>query len=150
MRKRGARPAETLPDPPSGDDGDGAVAADPRPLAEGDGADVSPFLVQVIGLVQKNLDNPAYDIACLCTDMAVSRMNLYRKFQAVTQQTPSEFIRSIRLKHGAELLQSTEQSVSEVAYAVGFTSPQYFIKCFKEEYGETPKKFRQQNGAAQK
>ena len=150
MRKRGTRPAETLPDPPSGDDGDGAVAADPRPVAEGEEADVSPFLVQVIGLVQKNLDNPAYDIACLCTDMAVSRMNLYRKFQAVTQQTPSEFIRSIRLKHGAELLRSTEQSVSEVAYAVGFTSPQYFIKCFKEEFGETPKKFRLQSGAAQK
>ena len=108
------------------------------------------ILLQATELIQKNLDNPAYGIESLCADMAVSRMNLYRKFQAVTQQTPSEYIRSIRLQHGAELLQGTDQSVSEVAYAVGFTSPQYFIKCFKEEFGETPKKFRQQKRAAQK
>jgi AraC-like DNA-binding protein len=108
------------------------------------------ILLQATELIQKNLDNPAYGIESLCADMAVSRMNLYRKFQAVTQQTPSEYIRSIRLQHGADLLRGTDQSVSEVAYAVGFTSPQYFIKCFKEEFGETPKKFRQQKSSAQK
>ncbi|MBQ9363122.1 MAG: helix-turn-helix domain-containing protein [Bacteroidaceae bacterium] len=117
---------------------------------KGSGEVLPPLLLQVSELVQKNLDNPAYGIENLCADMAVSRMNLYRKFQAATQQTPSEYIRSIRLKQAVELLRNTEQSVSEVAYAVGFTSPQYFIKCFKEEFGETPKKFRQQKTVPQK
>lgn len=104
--------------------------------------DVNPFLQKATEAIMKNLDNPDYGIENLCADLGMSRMNMYRKFQSATDQTPSEFIRTIRLKRGAEMLLSTELSVAEVAYAVGFTSPQYFAKCFKDDYGVTPKKFQ--------
>ena len=102
----------------------------------------SPFLLQVTELINQNLDKPEYGIEELCADLSISRMNLYRKFQSVTVQTPSEYIRTLRLRRGAELLRTTELSVSEIAYTVGFTSPQYFTKCFREEYGKTPKKYQ--------
>jgi len=104
--------------------------------------DANPFLQKAAEAVMQNLDNPEYGIENLCADLGMSRMNMYRKFQGATAQTPSEFIRTIRLRRGAEMLLSTDRSVAEVAYAVGFTSPQYFTKCFKEDYGTTPKKFK--------
>ena len=67
--------------------------------------------------------------------MGMSRMNLYRKLQAITGQTPTEFIRTIRLKRAAQLLQDGKLNVSEVADRVGFSSSSYFTKCFKEQFG---------------
>ena len=101
-----------------------------------------PLLQRVTELIHKNIDKAEYSVEDLCTDLGISRMNLYRKFQTLADQTPSEFIRTVRLQRGAELLLRTDLSVSEIAYAVGFTSPQYFTKCFKEDYGMTPKKYQ--------
>jgi AraC-like DNA-binding protein len=65
-------------------------------------------------------------------------VQLYRKVKAVTGSTPVELLRTARLKRGYQLLLTTDKSVSEVAYLVGFTAPSYFTKCFKEEYGQLP------------
>ena len=74
----------------------------------------------------------------LASDMNLSRVQLYRKVKAVTGSSPVELLRTARLARAYKLLITTDMSVSEVAYAVGFTAPSYFTKCFKEEYGMVP------------
>ncbi|MBR6203379.1 MAG: helix-turn-helix domain-containing protein [Bacteroidaceae bacterium] len=100
------------------------------------------FVTEVNEWIEKNLDNTDYGVDELCRDLGMSRMNLYRKFQRLSLPTPSEFIKSYRLKKAALLLRTTNQSITEIAYAVGFTSPQYFAKCFKDEYGSQPTRWR--------
>ena len=72
----------------------------------------------------------------------MSRMNLYRKLQSLTGQTPSEFVRAIRLKKGAQMLASGIPTVAEVADRVGFSTPSYFSKCFKEMFGVLPTQYK--------
>jgi AraC-like DNA-binding protein len=98
-----------------------------------------PFLQKVESLVHKNLDNSDYSVDDLSHDLGMSRMNMYRKFRSLSIKTPSDYMKSCRLKKAMELLKSSTASVTEVAYRVGFSSPQYFAKCFKDEYGMTPR-----------
>ena len=67
---------------------------------------------------------------------------MYRKIKVLTGQTASEFIRKIKLEKAKELLENTDLTISEISYKVGFSSPSYFTKCFKEEYGLIPKEMR--------
>ena len=101
-----------------------------------------PFLQQVEALVQKNLDNNTYDVNELSRDLGMSRMNMYRKFRSHSALTPSDFIKHYRLTKAMELLTSSTASITEIAYKVGFTSPQYFAKCFKDEYNCSPRQYR--------
>jgi AraC-like DNA-binding protein len=71
-------------------------------------------------------------------ELGLSRVQLYRKVKALTGQSPVELLRRARLQRGRQLLQSTDKTVSEVAYEVGFSAPSYFTKCFKDEYGISP------------
>jgi AraC-like DNA-binding protein len=73
--------------------------------------------------------------------MGMSRAQLYRKFNALTNQTVKEFVRTVRLKKAAELLDSGQHNVSEVAWAVGFGDLPYFTRSFKIQYGINPSKF---------
>ena len=70
--------------------------------------------------------------------MGLSRVQLYRKVKALTGFTPVELIRKARLNRARKLLATTGMNVSEVAYAVGFSAPAYFTKCFKDEFGMVP------------
>ena len=70
--------------------------------------------------------------------MNLSRVQLYRKVKALTTSSPVELLRTARLKRAYQLLLTSDLSISEVAYQVGFTAPSYFTKCFKEEYGMLP------------
>lgn len=88
--------------------------------------------------IERNIDNPEYNVESLSKDMGMSRMNLYRKLQSVTGHTPTEFIKTIRLKRAAQLLQGSQLTMSEVADRVGFSSSSYFTKCFKEQFGVLP------------
>ena len=74
--------------------------------------------------------------------MNLSRVQLYRKVKSVTNMSPVELLRTARLNRAYQLLITTEKTVSEVAYAVGFSAPSYFTKCFKEEYGVLPNDVR--------
>ena len=65
-------------------------------------------------------------------------MHFYRKIKALTGETPSQFLRTIRLKRAAELLRKKSDNVTQIAYSVGFASLSYFNKSFKEEFGVTP------------
>jgi signal transduction histidine kinase/DNA-binding response OmpR family regulator/ligand-binding sensor domain-containing protein len=99
------------------------------------------LLQKALKLIEEHIDNSEYNVEQLSTDMGMSRMNLYRKLQAITGQTPTEFIRTIRLKRAAQLLQDGKLNVSEVADRVGFSSSSYFTKCFKEQFGVLPTQY---------
>ncbi len=93
------------------------------------------FLQKAIELVEKNIDDPDLDIERFATEIGVSRMQLYRKLNALTEMTVKEFVRNIRLKRAAQLLVQKKMNVSEVAYAVGFRDLSHFRKCFRQEFG---------------
>ena len=71
----------------------------------------------------------------------MSRMTFYRKIQSLTGQKPTEFIRTIRLRHAAELLREGKLTVTEVSYATGFSSISYFSRSFRTMYGVPPTQF---------
>lgn len=73
----------------------------------------------------------------------MSRVQLYRKVKSLTGMTPVELLRKYRLSRGRQLLETTDLSISEIAYDVGFTAPSYFAKCFKDEFGISPGEVRQ-------
>ena len=99
------------------------------------------FIEKVCALIQKNIDNPEYSVEKLSADVGMERTVLYRKLNAIAGQTPSDFIRSIRLKHAAQLLNKGYQ-VGEVADMVGFNTPKYFTKYFKQAFGVTPSQYK--------
>ena len=96
------------------------------------------FLADAKAMVEKHLSDSGYTTERFASDMCMSRMNLYRKIQKITGQKPSEFVRMIRLHTAAKMLREEDASVSAVAEKVGFSSPSYFTKCFKEAFGMQP------------
>ena len=76
----------------------------------------------------------------------MSRMNLYRKLQAITGQSPTDFVKTIRLKKAAQLLLENRYTIVEVAYTVGFNTPSYFTRVFKEQFGITPTQYLEKSG----
>ena len=91
------------------------------------------------------LENSELSVEDLASAMNLSRVQLYRKVKAVTGASPVELLRTARLKRGYQMLMTTDMSISEVAYKVGFTAPSYFTKCFKDEYGILPGEVRGRN-----
>lgn len=91
--------------------------------------------------VERNMDNTEYSVEELSVDLATTRATLYRKLQGITGQTPKDFIRSIRLKRAAQLLRDTDLSISEIADHVGFSTPRYFAKIFRETFGTIPSQY---------
>lgn len=95
------------------------------------------FLRKALQYVEQNLDNPDYSVEVLSRDMGMERTGLYRKLVSVVGKTPTNFIRSIRLKRAAQLLEEGH-TVAEVADRVGFSTSSYLSKCFQEEFGMRP------------
>jgi signal transduction histidine kinase/ligand-binding sensor domain-containing protein/DNA-binding response OmpR family regulator len=108
------------------------------------------FLQKAIKVVEKNISNADLDIEQFATEVGVSRMQLYRKFSALTNMTVKEFIRSIRLKRAAQLLLDKKMNVNETAYAVGFKDLSHFRKCFHREFGMSASQYIRQNTTALK
>ncbi len=90
--------------------------------------------------------NPDLSVDMLASEMGMGRSQLYRKIKSLTNFSPVELLRNLRLKQARELLTTTEKSISEIAYEVGFTAPAYFTKCYREMYGETPTDVRARLG----
>ncbi|MFT3740725.1 MAG: ATP-binding protein [Breznakibacter sp.] len=103
------------------------------------------FLKDVVDAVNKNLDNPEFDVELLSKEVALSPNQVYRKIKSLTGQTAKEFIRSQRLKTAASMLLQKKRSISEIIYMVGFSSPSYFARCFKEHFGCTPSEYMERN-----
>ena len=98
----------------------------------------SAFLVRFREVVEARMENSEVSVDDLAAEMNLSRVQLYRKIKQITGSSPVELLRTTRLNRAYQMLLTTDKSVSEVAYAVGFTAPSYFSKCFKEEYGMVP------------
>lgn len=99
------------------------------------------FLKDALEVVEKHIDDAEFSVEDFSREIFMNRVTLYRKIQALTGKTPSEFIRSIRLKRAAQLLGKSGQSVSEIAWEVGYNDPKKFAKQFKEEFGITPSQY---------
>ena len=98
----------------------------------------NPFLQKLYALVEKEISNPELDVKKLCRSLGLSRSQLFRKLKALTGKSPTVFIRSIRLLRGKKLLETSDLTISEIAYDVGFTSLNYFSSAFFEEFGVRP------------
>ena len=98
----------------------------------------SAFLARFREVVEARMEDSEVSVDELAAEMNLSRVQLYRKIKTITGSSPVELLRTTRLKRAYQMLLTTDKSVSEVAYAVGFTAPSYFSKCFKEEYGMVP------------
>ena len=96
------------------------------------------FITQIKSFILDNLDNQQLNVDLIGQQFAISRMQLYRKLRALTNQPVANFIRSIRLKKAKELLLQKELNIAEVAYRTGFSSPSHFTRTFKKEFGIPP------------
>jgi YesN/AraC family two-component response regulator len=100
------------------------------------------FLQKAKKAVEENISDSQFGIQQLCRLLAMSRAQLHRKLTALTGKSASHFIRNIRLRKAKNLLMTTDQTISEIAYDVGFKDPNYFTRLFSEEFGETPSETR--------
>ena len=105
------------------------------------GMDVD-FIEKLNEYINENITNSQLDVETLCVNMAMSRMQLYRKIKMLTNYSPNEYVRVIRLRKAKELLTTTTLSITEICYMTGFSSPSYFAKCFKSFTGELPSAYR--------
>ncbi|MCP4152441.1 MAG: response regulator [bacterium] len=108
------------------------------------------FIKELQGVIEKNLSDTLFNVEKLGKKLYMSRATLYRKVHALTGESPREFIRSYRLKRGAQLLKANSGNVTEVAFEVGFSSSSYFIKCFKDKFHQSPHSYQATEGAGNK
>jgi len=102
------------------------------------------LIQKAILIIEENISNTEFTVEELSQQLHMSRVNMYKKMIAITGKSPIEIIRIIRLKRSLQLLQKSQLSVAEIAYEVGFNTPRYFSKYFKEEYKLTPSEAREQ------
>ena len=92
--------------------------------------------------IAENMDNVDYTVNQMASDIAMSRANLYKKTQQMLGITPNEFLRNVRLKHAASLLEQTDMPVNQISLIVGFQTARYFSQCFRQMFGVTPTEYR--------
>lgn len=101
------------------------------------------FLRNAIEAVEKNMSNAEYDVDALAADVFMSRSTLYRKIHSLTGQKPSIFIRAIRLKQAARMIKEGKYTLTEISTYCGFSTPSYFSRCFKAQYGIQPGNYKE-------
>jgi DNA-binding response OmpR family regulator len=99
------------------------------------------FLQKAYKIVEDHIDDSNFTVEEFVTEMAMSQVQLYRKLKAVLNLSASEFIRTLRLNHGARLIKEKAGNIAQISYAVGFNNPSYFAECFKKQFGVSPSKF---------
>ena len=100
------------------------------------------FYNRFLTLFEAEMGNPDLSVDWIASKMGLERSQFYRKIKALTNYSPVELIRRLRLKKARTLLTSTDKSISEIGYEIGFSTPAYFTKCYREAYGETPSEAR--------
>lgn len=103
------------------------------------------FVDKLRSLINNNLRNSKLNIDDLSDEMGFSRVQFYRKTKSLTGYAPNELVRITRLKLSRKLLTTTDKNISEIAYEVGFSSPSYFSKCYKDYFGESPLDIQKKN-----
>ena len=118
----------------------------PRRQTDGIGPVDSEFYARFCEIVEKNMSDADLSVDSIAGMLGLGRTQFYRKIKALTNYSPVELLRNMRLAKARTLLLSTDKSVSEIAYEVGFSAPAYFGKCYKDRYGETPTEIRESMG----
>tara|TARA_R110000765_G_scaffold379886_1_gene470947 strand:- start:837 stop:1427 length:591 start_codon:yes stop_codon:yes gene_type:complete len=101
------------------------------------------FITKVLEYINNNLADENLNVEQLAEELFLSRSQLYRKIKALTGHTANEFLRNIRLEKAKEMIEQGHESISEVSFKVGFSSPSYFTKCFKSHFGALPTELKQ-------
>ncbi|MFI8378194.1 two-component regulator propeller domain-containing protein [Leeuwenhoekiella sp. NPDC079379] len=96
------------------------------------------FILKIIAYIQENINESELNVEKLADEFSLSRSQLYRKIKALTGLTANEFIRNLRLERAKKLIEESNNSISEISFNVGFSSPSYFSKCFKAHFGILP------------
>lgn len=96
---------------------------------------------KALDVVEKNIGNASFNIEQLAQELGMSRAHLYNKFMAIIGKTPAEFIKIMRLKRAAQLMEKSQLSVSEISYEVGYNGPRYFSVHFKEHFNMSPSEY---------
>ncbi|MEN0004970.1 MAG: ATP-binding protein, partial [Bacteroidota bacterium] len=104
------------------------------------------FILKVKAIVEAHLEDEEFDTQKLCREVGMSRSQLHLKLKALTGKSTSLFVRSIRLHEAKRLLRHSEMNITEVAYAVGFSHRSYFSRAFSEEFGLSPKQYKERGG----
>ncbi|MCM1302142.1 MAG: ATP-binding protein [Alistipes senegalensis] len=121
-------------------------AADDRELVAATNPHDRKILADAVGIVERHLADTEFDVNVFASELGLSRTLLFTKLKGITGQTPNEFILSVRLRHALERLKTDPHaSVAEVAYDTGFSSPSYFIRCFRKKFGLTPSTYRKRS-----
>lgn len=96
------------------------------------------FLRKCMDIVEEHMSDPDFNVEIMVREIGMSRSQLYLKLKAITDQSTTEFIRSIRLKRAVQLLEKSDMTVKEIMYMTGFNTASYFSKCFKKQFGVSP------------
>jgi YesN/AraC family two-component response regulator len=96
------------------------------------------FINKVMEVIDEHISEEEFSIDQFGIEIGMSSVQIYRKLKALTGKSPSLYIRSVRLVRAKKMIEEKEGNISEIAYSVGFGSPSYFTRCFKEEYGYPP------------
>ena len=116
---------------------DKTATTENTPLSS-EGIRENAFICRFKKVVEERMTDSELSVETIGSELGLSRVQLYRKVKALTGSSPVDLLRKARLNKAQQLLQTTDLSVSEIAYQVGFTSPSYFTKCYKDEYGKVP------------
>lgn len=100
------------------------------------------FYNRFLGIFRDGMGNPELNVDMIASQMGLERSQFYRKIKSLTNYAPVELMRRLRLQRGRELIISTEKTISEISYEIGFSTPAYFTKCYRDAYGETPSQAR--------
>ena len=117
---------------------------------EEQGPEMSPndrkFMDKLVELMEKNMDNGELVVDDLVQELAVSRSVFFKKLKTLTGLAPIEFIKEMRIKRAAQLIETGEFNMTQISYMVGINDPRYFSKCFKAQVGMTPTEYREKVG----
>ena len=115
-----------------------AAAPQSAPLATS-GPDIeNDFYRRFLNIFNEKMSDPDINVDALASELGLGRSQFYRKIKALTNYSPVELMRKLRLREARHLIISTDRTVAEIAYSTGFSSPAYFTKCYREAYRETP------------
>jgi len=108
------------------------------------------FLKRAVSLVEEHMDDSEFNVEALVKEIYLSRSKLYLKIKALTGQTTSEFMRTVRLKRAVQLLEDSDYTIKEVMFMTGFNTASYFSKCFKQQFGIVPSEYVRERKLKQK
>jgi len=99
------------------------------------------FVKRIMDIISQHISDFDFNLESLSSEASMSQMQLHRKIKGLFGLSPAEFVKTVRLKRGAEMLRIKTGNISEIAYEVGFENPAYFSTCFRQQFGISPSAF---------